>query len=400
VHNPFSITLLFSILLVSIWSPSTISGKASGCRVEAITLPTPSGPYPVGTVSYHWIDRTREEQWTTELHDFRQLMVQFWYPAKNQNAGREAPYIPELDRLRSSMDQYWPDRPSVRTHATVGAPLSPARKQYPVVIFSHGMNSARFRYTAIIEELASHGYVVAAIDHTYWGPGVAFPNGKTVGLEEGMMARDKLSSGDIDRITQEGITVMAADQNFVAQELAELNEDGRNSTNLFRDRLDLANLGVVGHSMGGMAATRACLEYTAFKACISLDGPNYFLNMMPTSSPKPFLLLLNSDWGLGAPERIKTRYLEAWSDPLVAIIHGTKHNSFSDILLTKTPTNITGLIEPTRALRIISAYCIAFLDQSLRGVPTSLLGKGSEKFPEIEFIDLKALAKRSPATKQ
>jgi dienelactone hydrolase len=326
-------------------------------------------------------------------------MVQIWYPA-NREAGPEAPYIPDLERLHNSIDQYWSDRPTVHTHATIGAPLSSARKQYSVVIFSHGMNSARFRYTAIVEELASHGYVVASIDHTYWGPGVAFPNGKTVRFEEGMIARDRLSSEDIDRIMQEGITVMAADQNFVAGELAKLNEDARASTNPFRHRLDLKNVGVMGHSMGGMAATRACLEYTAFKACISLDGPNYFLNLMPTSSRKRFLLLLNSDWGLGAPEKIKTGYLEAWADPLVAIIHGTKHNSFSDIPLTKPLANSPGLIEPTRAHRIISAYCLAFFNQSLQSVPTSLLGRASENFPEVEFVNLRTLAKQPPSTKQ
>ena len=400
MRKPFLIPLLLGLLLTPVRSQSSFSEVSLDVPVEEIRLPLPSGPYPVGTISYHWIDRTREEQWTAEPHDFRQLMVQFWYPAKNQDVRQEAPYIPDLDRLRSSIDQYWPDRPSVHTNATAGAALSATGKQYPVIIFSHGMNSARFRYTAIVEELASHGYVVAAIDHTYWGPGVAFPGGKTVRLEEGMIARDKLSSDDIDRIMQQGITVMAADQNFVAQKLVALNEGARSSSNLFSHRLDLSNVGVMGHSMGGMAATRACLEYTAFKACVSLDGPNYFLNMMPASSAKPFLLLLNSDWGLDAPERIKKSYLEAWTNPLVAIIHGAKHNNFSDIPLTTSPAGMAGVIAPARAHRIISAYVVAFFDRTLRGVPTILFEKSAGEFPEVEFIDLKALAKRSPVSKR
>lgn len=392
----FLLKVFLIISLIHGYSQISFSKSLLEFQLKETELPTPSGPYPVGTMTYHWIDRTREEQWTSDPNDFRQLIVQLWYPAKNRDARREAPYIPDLDRLRTSIDQYWPERPSVRTHATVGASLSPSGKRYPVIIFSHGMNSVRFRYTAIIEELASQGYVVAAIDHTYWGPGVAFPKGKVVKLEEGMMALDQLSSDEIDQMMQEGITVMAADQNFVAHMLAELNESQRESRNIFRHRLDLSAVGAMGHSMGGIAATRACLEYTAFKACVSLDGPNYFLNMMPKSSSKPFLLLLNSDWGIGAPERIKTRYLEAWSAPLVAIIHGTKHNSFSDILLTKAQTSMPGLISPERAHNVISAYCVAFFDQSLKGVPATLLNVRSEKFPEVEFVDLKALSKQPP----
>jgi dienelactone hydrolase len=397
MRNRF-ITLLLVALLGPIYSRPSFSQSSSEVTPGEVLLPIPSGPYRVGTVSYHWIDRTREEQWTKDPNDFRELMVQIWYPASNYDATREAAYIPDLDRLRVSMDQYWPNRPSVRTHATVRAALASTRAKYPVIVFSHGMNSSRFRYTAIIEELASHGFVVAAIDHTYWGPGVAFPNGKTVKLDEGMIARDKLSSDDIDRIMQEGITVMAADQDFVFRKLVQLNGSNRHGHSLFSHRLDLSKVGAMGHSMGGMAATRTCLEYTAFKACLSLDGPNNFLNMMPTPSSKPFLLLLNSDWGLGVPDRIKKSYLEAWSDPLVAIVHGTKHNSFSDIPLTKASTNTAGLIPPARAHSIISAYCVAFFDQSLRGLATTLLDKrGSGKFPEVEFKDLKALAKAGPA---
>jgi dienelactone hydrolase len=392
LRNFFVLSLLLGILMRSVSFQSALSSSLSEFQAQEISLPIPSGPYSVGTVTYYWVDRTREEQWTPKLNDYRQLAVQFWYPARKGNPERETPYIPDLQRLRASLDQYWPNRPYVRTHATRGASLSPARRRYPIIVFSHGMNSARFDYTALLEELASHGYVVAAIDHTYWGPGVAFPNGKTVRLEDGMIARDDLSSHDTDRIMQQGITVMADDQNFVAEKLAELNGRARGRQNLFRHRLDLSRIGVMGHSMGGMAATRACLEFTAFKNCVSLDGPNYFMNLMPTKSSKPFLLLLNSDWGLSVPEKIKTIYLEAWSDPVVAIIHGTKHDSFSDLPLTKRLDNAAGLIAPARAHNIISAYCLAFFDKNLKGTPTTLFNRSSEKFPEVEFVDLKTLS--------
>jgi predicted dienelactone hydrolase len=159
LRNQF-LKLMFGVLLLPIYSGGLFSESFAAPSSDEIRLPTPSGPYAVGTVSYHWIDRTREEQWTKDPNDFRELMVQIWYPASNYDATQEAPYIPDLDRLRTGMDQYWPNRPSVRTHATVGATLSRAPAKYPVIIFSHGMNSARFVYTAIIEELASHGYVV------------------------------------------------------------------------------------------------------------------------------------------------------------------------------------------------------------------------------------------------
>jgi dienelactone hydrolase len=351
--------------------------------LTGIDLPKPTGKYKVGTVVHYWVDEKREEQWTKVQGDFRRLIVQIWYPSDKANEKYKAPYVFDLEKLRKSIEKYRDNAGSVQTSASIGVSLSTAEKKYPVIIFSHGMNSSRFTYTAICQELASQGYVVAAIDHPYWGPGSAFPDGKLVAIEEGIIGRDKLSPDDLDRIMQEGITVMAADQAFVVERLAELN---KTDAKLFKNRLNLSQIGSMGHSMGGMAATRACLEYTAFKACLSLDGPNYFLNMMPEPSPKPFLLLLNSEWGRKAPPRIKKSYLEAWADPAVAIINGTKHNSYSDFYLISPPESQKAPLEPLKAHRIICASIVSFLARHLKQQPVT-----EPQFPELEWIDLKSL---------
>lgn len=351
-------------------------------RREQAALPAPTGRYPVGTAVYHWEDASREEPWTRSTDDHRQLMVQIWYPAAEKTGAKKAPYIFDREKLRSSLGKYWPDMPEVLTSSAMDAPVSSGGSRFPVLVFSHGMNSGRFLYTSISQELASHGYVVASIDHTYWGPGVAFPNGRVVSFDEGMIARDKLGPDEIDRMMVEGIKVMAADQAFVLEKLKGLNSaDGP-----FRDRLDVSIAGAIGHSMGGMAATASCLTYTGFRTCVSLDGVNYFLSGMPAPSPKPFLLLLNSQWGRNAPAKINKNYLEAWANPSVAIIKGTRHNSFSDSPLIEPPEDSAGSLEPERAFRIIAAYTVAFLDRNLKGSNNELPG-----FPEMEFVDLRKI---------
>jgi dienelactone hydrolase len=288
------------------------------------------------------------------------------------------------------LNQDWPAMPSFKTHAVLGAHLSPAHKRYPVLLFSHGMNSARFFYTALLEELASHGYIVAAIDHTYWGPGVAFSRGHTVPYEDGMDALDKLTSDEIDEMMWAGVSVMVADEVFVEHRIAYLDRDPATS-NPFRNRLDLSRVGVVGHSMGGQAATRACLEYAEFKACACLDGLNPFFYFRPKPSRKPFLLLINSTWGTSIiSQSLAQRYLAAWAAPEVFVIRGTKHNSFDDLPLLNPEERAQAPSDPIHAHAVIAAIVLEFFDRSFGyGHATRL---NSEALQDAMAVDLRTMA--------
>src|SRR5215467_1805878 len=68
-------------------------------QVGQTELPEPSGPFAVGTKIYNWIDRSRLEKATNNPRDFRQLVVQVWYPTKD-SSGPVAPYISMLEAYR------------------------------------------------------------------------------------------------------------------------------------------------------------------------------------------------------------------------------------------------------------------------------------------------------------
>jgi dienelactone hydrolase len=297
-------------------------------------------PKTVGTTTLEFSDSRREEPWTATASDRRRLLVQFWYPA---SAGRVA-----------------------------GRGLH-------VIVFSHGMNSTRAKYTAFFEELASRGFVVAAVEHTYWSDGVTFADGTVVTDKDGMPGRVELTSDEIDQMMAAGVQVMAEDDAFVVERLRELTA-GRPRENPFAGRLDLTRVGVFGHSMGGMAATRACLDYSAFTACLSLDGPFYLMHLQPRPSPKAFLLLLNSDWGRKSPARIRRNYLAAWENPTVAIVGGSHHNTFSDTV-----------DERERAARsVIGSLVTAFFEANLAGRPVSV-DAIIDRTPTVERVVLQTL---------
>jgi pimeloyl-ACP methyl ester carboxylesterase len=146
-----------------------------------------------------------------------------------------------------------------------------------------------------------------------------------------------------------------------------------------RARADVGRIGVFGHSIGGRAATSACLDDPLFVACASLDGAWHGLPLMPAASRKPFMLLLNSEGGRETPKKIATKYVAAWSDPVVAIVGNSKHSSFSDAAGPDQKT----------AHDIIIRLIAAFFEEHLVGrgsVRATIAGTSG-----VEPVDLAAL---------
>ena len=48
---------------------------------------------------------------------------------------------------------------------TEAGEIDEAPPTFPVIVFSHGLGAMRTTSSAIICDLASHGYVVAAVEH-------------------------------------------------------------------------------------------------------------------------------------------------------------------------------------------------------------------------------------------
>lgn len=150
-------------------------------------FPRPGGPYPIGTVTYHWVDTSRHEIFSTDPSAQRELMVQIWYPAQETPSSARAPYVDDARALSPALARllhlpgftfdYWADVP---THATPSVPMATDKPRYPVLIFLTGLDAFRQSNTFQVEELVSHGYVVAAIDQPYAAAVVSFPDGRQI----------------------------------------------------------------------------------------------------------------------------------------------------------------------------------------------------------------------------
>ncbi|GHH63367.1 lipase [Streptosporangium violaceochromogenes] len=360
-----------------------------------LTLPAPTGPHPLGTVSLHLVDRARADPWR-DSRPARELMIQIWYPARAAHGHPPAPWmspgaVPFFER-----GQGIPPGTLLLpvTHAHLAAPVDPGRCGRPVVLYSPGLRSDRSLGTALIEELASHGYLVVAVDHTYDADQVEFPGGRVETFA---------ITGDLDDVLiAKALAVRTADTRFVLDRLTALNA-GHNADAGRRPlppglagAFDLSRAGVLGHSLGGATAAAAVRADRRLRAGVNLDGS--LLPPVTAGTDRPFLLF-GGDPGPGPEDPSWDRFWAGqygWKRELALI--GSTHTSFTDLetllpqaapILGLTPGQVTqaiGPLDPRSAVRAQRDYVRAFFDLHLRHLGNRLLRRPSPRYPQIRFL--------------
>ncbi|MGW4895594.1 alpha/beta hydrolase family protein [Kitasatospora sp. NPDC004240] len=353
------------------------TGPAAAWAFPVPEFPEPSGEFAVGTRVVQWTDPQRPETFTADPNDPRTVVVQLWYPAQESPAGtRRAQYLGRTeDEARTVADALAHQvglpgflidgLPHARSRAVFDAPVAGGGERFPVVLFSPGSGGVRTQNTAWAEELASHGYVVAALDHPYDSAAVLLADGRTV-------TTATASSGDRDKddeLAAGWTTVRAADLRFVLTRLDGL--DRGESADPLTGRLDTARSAVTGHSMGGAAALQAARQDHRFAAVIDLDGYPHGPTTPALDRPA---LALTQDITPATDPRYPPRLTEALDSTTATgyrlTIPGAAHLTFMDGPLYLPPVpSIVGSLGRTESPRVVAAATLAFLDAVLRDSP-------------------------------
>ena len=359
-------------------------------------LPEPTGPCPVGTASLWLTDTSRPDPWAAGV-SARELMVSLWYPAAPTD-GRPAQYMTPAESELQLTSRGIAGVPSdalstVRANAVSGATPSGRERSLPLIVLSPGFTSPRSTLTALAEDLASHGYVAAGIDHTYESHATAFPDGRVTTC----LARQARQRGG--EFWEKMATGRAADVSFVLSELT-----GAHPAWEGAGLIDPSRMAMAGHSAGGAAAIAALLADSRILAGIDMDGATHA--WIPDDGlARPFLFLgkqSNYTPGSGGAVTPGTRewklrrgavitwerdweLLTGWKRWLV--VAGAVHASFTDLglLADQFGIDIGAGIPGARSLDITRAYVLAFFDQHLRGRPQALLDQPSPHYREVTF---------------
>ena len=326
-----------------------------------------------------------------------------WYPAAAA-AGTPAPYLREglgeaqnFSRLFNRGNANGFDAlAGVRTHAVLDARVAEAPARLPLLLFSHGYTGIPSSYTALLEDLASHGFVVISIIHR--------PDATLGMLDAAGTMRQGIRDvfGEWAREDETMATVTAASDDAVRRRLlrgylealpntTRVIDRWVAETRLVLDRLppvlaarvDATRVGAFGHSMGGVASGQFCLEDRRCAAAANLDGIPQYGSLIDRPMGKPLLMVYAARPGrLGASDAI---YRRAATPYIRADVRDTLHTDFSDMVFWPPlrERKTVGAIEPQHATLVTRRLVREFFDQTLRGRRSRLLAR-EDTLPGVE----------------
>ncbi len=361
-----------------------------------LPLPAPTGHRRTGTVTLHLVDPSRPDPWVPSQR-VRELMIQLWYPAAAVDGYPRAPYMTPAtarayEKIMSLPVLSWPV-----TAAHLSAPVHQREGGWPVVLYSHSLGGERFETTSLVEDLASHGFVVVTIDHVHDADVVVLPDGRVATCEVPAPTVDGPTP-----VTTKEIESRVADVRFVLDQLAELNRggnpdhEGRPLPRGLRGALDLRRTGMFGQSDGGSTTAHAMHADTRIKAGVNLDG-TLWTPQAVAGSGRPLLLFGRQDLDSFEAETWAEFRARQQGPRLQLTLKGSTHNTFTDFaplvpqlapILGEPPSWVVkgiGTISGQRAVTVERAYIGAYFGTCLRHQGSGLLSGPSPRYPEVVF---------------
>ena len=251
----------------------------------------------------------------------------------------------------------------------------PSHNNTQLLLFSPGFVTTRFGYSAELQAIASWGYTIISVDHTYEALAVQFPDGH--------IAFSTVSnSTNYDPL----VSIRVADVKFILEAVK-----ARKVPSLQHFNLNTNRVGVMGHSMGGATAISALINDTRFAAGVNHDGAMYG-DVLTLGTSAPMLLMESTGHN---QTQIPSWYdvwqrLRGWG--LQLEIKPSTHGTYSDLpRITKTLgvsfPELLGkdAIDGARASELVWTYTVAFFDHFLKGKGEGLLSAPSLAFPEVVF---------------
>ncbi|KAI8064601.1 platelet-activating factor acetylhydrolase [Gongronella butleri] len=357
-------------------------------------FPKLTGPYNVACHDLEWGMKKRGQTKST-------VLLKLFYPAHITKHDQFANWLPheayskalcDINELPSFVKLYLcyaAMQLKIPVYADAQLKKSSASSGYPVIIFSHGIRGNRHLYSSVCSDLASHGYVVAAIEHRDGSGCLA------QGPQGSWIYHDKQPM-DSWSLRHEQLAVRQEEVQLCWQTMMHLN-DGRIQvdpiTRQFAGQLDLDAVTLAGHSFGGATAALILSDPAArakFRCGLLLDPWVQPLIMRRTNGavfvgdgdmPRlkaPVACILSEEFTYWPDNFDSVKELVACSDKkdksLCLTLVGTAHLHQSDILLVlrnvmKFDFRSPFQMDPIRVISLNTEVCARFIQDVCKRKP-------------------------------
>ncbi len=382
-------------------------------------LPMPTGPHAVGVRDFELSDHSRKGVFAATDDEPRRLLVRVWYPARDVSAIEPRTYFDDVEVETTATglaklmgaDFLFQYVKHSTTNSYPNASLIRTADNLPVLIYSHGYTSFAGQNTVLMEELASYGYVIFSVQHTYDASPTVFTNGDIIDMDleilaqlkeqseitdamkkaftgvtlderyEGVIVSHQEAIDKSDRITTKSTDIWLQDRIFVMDQL----QQGRvpETVSDIVAKGDFSRTGQMGMSFGGSTTGAFCMLDVRCSAGINLDGGDFHRQPFGANMPVPFMMLYSDftnmstffggdekvpPWGFNdfSYERPETTGLR--DDVYRLMVRNVQHLGVSDFtLFTRNPVRdmLFGSIDSDAMLQIQNDFVRGFFDKHL-----------------------------------
>jgi predicted dienelactone hydrolase len=373
---------------------------------QSVELPPPSGEHSIGTFLLKLTDSTRNDPFIDYELKYRELTAKVWYPAYDNQKIEYENYFGKNESLQNVL-KVNNNIFELKTNSKQNLRIVEGEEKFPVLIFNHGWGEHFLQNTILMEELSSNGFVVFSLAHHYECKFSIYPDNTLFILNPAMNSKrfQNIMAEQTDSETMEVFRKMftangTEEQNQVFQKANELlpvfftespslwSEDVsflidnliNVNKNRFNGLLDLERIGVLGMSMGGIAAQQVCIDDDRVKAGLSMDGgfygESYSQNIM-----QPFMFINSYRY-----EGYEQYFLDHLSGSgYVVSIPTADHYNFHDVSIMDSSHPMLGKIDSNRFLYLLNKIVLSFFDMHLKNYENHKGEKLTINFPEITF---------------
>jgi len=378
----------------------------------------PSGSYEVGTFSMDIVDENRIEIYGDTIGEPRKIRIQLWYPTDSTDGLDRAKWLNDGVKVASGIPSF-AGMPGfllrytarIDSNSYLYATLSDDKSNYPIIVVSHGWFGFRNIHTDFCEMLASNGYIVASIDHTYGSLATVFNDGTVKKVDPNALP-DASTVDDFSAYSNKLVTTYALDAELTINTIEKLAagqvrldnytntkdlnklEDTSGFSGMFEGRINIDMIGAIGHSTGGGGITQLAMIDDRMDAVFGFDPwvEPIEENLLNQGLSTPSIFISSEQW----QNHANRKYLKIIADSDKTVtkmyqLNGTSHKDFTMMYMFEPISRIIGMsgtIDSSRSIEIQKDFLLQFFDHYLLGKDNEL-NILADKYDEIVETDYK-----------